>query len=147
MKTGLVTSDTYQNHNTGEGHPEKIDRVTAVIENFRKLNNKDLNFYVNNFLKSGMKKSLLWYKVMLSRKEKIRIINSNLPRKISIPSIFISGSADWGMYQKPGDLENMESLFLKNYFGRVIIDKAGHWVQQEQPNKTFNAIITFFKKI
>ena len=42
MKTGLVTSDTYQNHNTGEGHPEKIDRVTAVIENFRKLDNKDL---------------------------------------------------------------------------------------------------------
>mgnify|MGYP003329235118 FL=1 len=42
MKTGLITSDTYQNHNTGEGHPEKIDRVTAVIENFRKLNNKDL---------------------------------------------------------------------------------------------------------
>ena len=42
MKTGLVTSDTYQNHNTGEGHPEKIDRVTAVIDNFRKLDNKDL---------------------------------------------------------------------------------------------------------
>ncbi len=42
MKTGLITSDTYQNHNTGEGHPEKIDRVTAVIENFKKLNNKNL---------------------------------------------------------------------------------------------------------
>ena len=42
MKTGLITSDTYQNHNTGEGHPEKIDRVTAVIENFKKLDNKNL---------------------------------------------------------------------------------------------------------
>ena len=42
MKTGLITSDTYQNHNTGDGHPEKIDRVTAVIENFKKLNNKNL---------------------------------------------------------------------------------------------------------
>ena len=42
MKTGLVTSDTYQNHNTGEGHPEKIDRVTAIIDNFKKLNNKNL---------------------------------------------------------------------------------------------------------
>ena len=42
MKTGLVTSDTYQNHNTGEGHPEKIDRVTAVIDNFKKINNKKL---------------------------------------------------------------------------------------------------------
>ena len=42
MKTAIITSDTYQNHNTGDGHPEKIDRVTAVIDNFKKLNNKNL---------------------------------------------------------------------------------------------------------
>ena len=42
MKTGLITSDTYQNHNTGEGHPEKIDRVTAIIKNFRRIDNKNL---------------------------------------------------------------------------------------------------------
>ena len=42
MKTGLITSNTYQTHNTGDGHPEKIDRVTAIIDNFRKLNNKNL---------------------------------------------------------------------------------------------------------
>ena len=42
MKTGLITSDTYKNHNTGDGHPEKIDRVTAVIDNFKKLDNKNL---------------------------------------------------------------------------------------------------------
>ena len=55
MKTGLVTSDTYQNHNTGDGHPEKIDRVTAVIDNFKKLDNKNLiwkkpNKFENSFL-------------------------------------------------------------------------------------------------
>ncbi|MDC0972132.1 histone deacetylase family protein [Candidatus Pelagibacter sp.] len=42
MKTGLITSDTYQNHNTGDSHPEKIDRVKVVINNFKKLDNKDL---------------------------------------------------------------------------------------------------------
>jgi len=42
MKTGLITSDTYQNHNTGDGHPEKIDRVTVVIDNLKKLDNKNL---------------------------------------------------------------------------------------------------------
>ena len=42
MKTGLITSQTYQNHNTGDGHPEKIDRVTVIIDNFKKLNNKNL---------------------------------------------------------------------------------------------------------
>ena len=57
MKTGLITSNTYQNHNTGNGHPEKIDRVTAVIDNFKKLDNKniiwkkptkfDLSFLIN----------------------------------------------------------------------------------------------------
>ncbi len=55
MKTGLITSNTYQNHNTGDGHPEKIDRVTAVIDNFKKLDNKNLiwkkpNKFENSFL-------------------------------------------------------------------------------------------------
>ena len=42
MKTGLITSDTYKNHNTGNGHPEKIDRVTVIIDNFKKVDNKNL---------------------------------------------------------------------------------------------------------
>jgi acetoin utilization deacetylase AcuC-like enzyme len=42
VKTGLITSDTYKSHNTGNGHPEKIDRVTAIIDNFKKVNNKNL---------------------------------------------------------------------------------------------------------
>ena len=42
MKTGLITSNTYKNHNTGEGHPERIDRVSVIINNFKKLNNKNL---------------------------------------------------------------------------------------------------------
>ena len=42
MKTGLITSDTFQNHNTGPGHPEQIARVTVIIENFKKLNNKNI---------------------------------------------------------------------------------------------------------
>jgi len=42
VKTGLITSETYQNHNTGDGHPEKINRVSIILENFKKLNNKNL---------------------------------------------------------------------------------------------------------
>ena len=42
MKTGLITSDTSQNHDTGPGHPEQIARVSVIVENFKKLNNKNL---------------------------------------------------------------------------------------------------------
>jgi acetoin utilization deacetylase AcuC-like enzyme len=42
VKTGLITSDTYQNHDTGPGHPEQIARVTVINENFKKLNNRNI---------------------------------------------------------------------------------------------------------
>ena len=42
MKTGLITSDTFQNHDTGPGHPEQIARVSVIVDNFKKLNNKNL---------------------------------------------------------------------------------------------------------
>ena len=42
MKTGLITSNTYQDHDTGPGHPEQIARVTVINENFKKLNNHNI---------------------------------------------------------------------------------------------------------
>jgi len=42
MKTGIITTNTYLNHNTGPGHPERADRVTVVIESLKKLNSKSL---------------------------------------------------------------------------------------------------------
>tara|TARA_X000000950_G_scaffold227240_1_gene274324 strand:- start:10 stop:939 length:930 start_codon:yes stop_codon:yes gene_type:complete len=42
VKTGLISSDTFQNHDTGPGHPEQIARVTVIIENLKKFNNKNI---------------------------------------------------------------------------------------------------------
>ena len=42
MKTGIITTNTYLNHNTGQGHPERADRVTVIIDHLKKLNNKNL---------------------------------------------------------------------------------------------------------
>ena len=42
MKTCIVTTDTYQNHDTGIGHPERIDRVTVVNEGLKRIQSKDL---------------------------------------------------------------------------------------------------------
>ncbi len=42
MKTGIITTDTYLNHNTGQGHPERADRVTVIINHLKKEKSKDL---------------------------------------------------------------------------------------------------------
>tara|TARA_B100000941_G_C28395732_1_gene495233 strand:- start:8 stop:928 length:921 start_codon:yes stop_codon:yes gene_type:complete len=36
VKTGIITTDTYLNHDTGQGHPERADRVSVVIENLKR---------------------------------------------------------------------------------------------------------------
>ena len=36
MKTGIITTNTYLNHDTGQGHPERPDRVTVVIDELKK---------------------------------------------------------------------------------------------------------------
>ena len=40
MKTAVITSTTYQNHDTGPGHPEQVDRVKVINEELKKLGNQ-----------------------------------------------------------------------------------------------------------
>jgi len=42
MKTGIITTDTYLNHDTGKDHPERADRVTIVINHLKKLKSRNL---------------------------------------------------------------------------------------------------------
>jgi|TARA_Y100001970_G_scaffold12443_1_gene14194 acetoin utilization deacetylase AcuC-like enzyme len=46
MKTAIITSDTSLSHDTGLGHPEKPDRVAAIIKNLKK--NKKLIWKKND---------------------------------------------------------------------------------------------------
>ena len=54
MKTGIITTDTYLNHNTGLGHPENADRVSVVVKNLKKNKNfiwKKPKKFDNKYLK------------------------------------------------------------------------------------------------
>ena len=42
MKTGIITTDSYSDHDTGLDHPERSDRVSVIIDNLKKSNNKNL---------------------------------------------------------------------------------------------------------
>ena len=134
MKKNLGMSQTVKKY-----MPSKLQ-----IDNCFWLNNKDLKVYAESFRKNTFQGPLNWYRMMIDRKEKKRILDLKLPSNLNFPSIFIAGKSDWGIYQKPGELENMKNFFTNN-FKAFIIEKAGHWVQQERPKKTFEIIINFYK--
>jgi pimeloyl-ACP methyl ester carboxylesterase len=64
-------------------------------------------------------------------------------RTIDVPSMFIGGKSDWGPYQRPGALENMQKNLCTRVVGTHLIDGAGHWVQQEQPEAVGRLLLDF----
>jgi pimeloyl-ACP methyl ester carboxylesterase len=67
-------------------------------------------------------------------------------RTIDVPSCFIAGASDWGVYQKPGDLEQMQQSACTQMRGCHLIPGAGHWVQQEQPERVSELLLRFLGK-
>jgi len=66
-------------------------------------------------------------------------------RTIDVPSLFISGTSDWGVYQTPGAQEAMRGKACTDMRGFELIEGAGHWVQQEQARKVCEAILRFLR--
>jgi hypothetical protein len=45
---------------------------------------------------------------------------------------FVAGVADWGVYQKPGELQRLRQQACSCFAGLQLLPGAGHWVQQER---------------
>jgi pimeloyl-ACP methyl ester carboxylesterase len=58
----------------------------------------------------------------------------------------VAGRKDWGVYQNPGALEQLERVHTTNYQGTHFVEGAGHWVQQEQPDQASDLIVEFLKR-
>lgn len=131
----------------------KLDHtmVEAVMSEFPKnnnyenwLNDIELEVYSNSFFKNSFQPALNWYRCMTSpfQNNDLRVFSN---KKIEVPSCFIAGEKDWGIFQKPGALDIMENDLCINYCGRHILKNAGHWVQQENPDDVSKTLLNFFE--
>ena len=108
------------------------------------LTKEELNIYSSIYKKTGFQGGLNWYRAMLDTE----LINKTVKPsndKVNIPTYFIAGEKDWGIFQKPGDLKNMSTLFCTKMQGISFIENAGHWVQQEAPSKVVDILMKFLK--
>ena len=109
------------------------------------LSDEDLNVYVSEWSRTGFQGALNWYRVASSTTYS-RDLNLFANKLIEVPARLISGAKDWGNYQRPGVLENMEQV-CSDFRGRVFVDGAGHWPQQEQPQPVIDAVLGFLDEI
>jgi pimeloyl-ACP methyl ester carboxylesterase len=117
----------------------------AAIAACRWLLDTELAVYSAEFARTGFQGGLNWYRCRTDPRH-----NADLQvfsgRSIDRPSLFIAGSSDWGVYQKPGDFEAMQSRVCTQLLGCHLIPGAGHWVQQEQPEAVSRLLIEFLRR-
>jgi len=67
-------------------------------------------------------------------------------RTIDVPSMFVGGKSDWGTYQTPGAVDRMRTSACTRMVGFELLEGAGHWVQQEQPEQVSGLLVEFLRE-
>ncbi len=106
------------------------------------LSEPELRFYSEEYGRTGFQGGLQWYRGRMdgSLAHNLALFSG---RTIDCPSLFMAGDRDWGAQQIPGGLQRMRAAAFTRMLEPHFIAGAGHWVQQEQSERTAARIIEF----
>lgn len=110
------------------------------------LPEEDLEVYAAEYARSGFQGGLNGYRCGASP-EAARELQLFAGARLQVPSLFIAGAADWGVYQRPGALERLKARVCSDLRGTTLIDGAGHWVQQEAADRVNGVLLDFLRDI
>jgi pimeloyl-ACP methyl ester carboxylesterase len=107
------------------------------------INEADIAYFTEAYRQSGFRGGLNWYR-NLDRNWELTAPWQGA--QIHQPSLFIAGSRDSVITGLIGakQVNELEKV-LPNLRQKLIIDGAGHWVQQERPNEVNAALLAFLK--
>jgi len=110
----------------------------------RWLSEDELSVYSSEYERNGFQGGLQWYRC------RTQGVNADLGvfagRTIDVPAMFVAGKSDWGIYQTPGAIERMQESACTRMRGCHLLDGAGHWVQQEQPEQVSELLVEFLRE-
>lgn len=116
----------------------------AEVAACRWLPDDELAVYTQEFTRTGLQGGLQWYRSAMGSAAHRAQLALFAGRRIEVPSLFIAGAQDWGIYQRPGAFEAMQTkIACTDFRGAHLLPGAGHWVQQEQPDAVSALIVDF----
>ena len=142
---GLAALPTYYVMDLGATMAETVapemPSAAAIAANAW-LPDADLAVYAAEYARTGFQGGLQWYRCRTTGRfeAELEVFSG---RGIDVPSCFISGASDWGIEQVPGALEAMQGQGCRAMRFVALIEGAGHWVQQEQPEAVVRHLARF----
>jgi len=118
----------------------------AQVASCRWLTEAELGVYAGEFARTGLQGGLNWYRCrfepgFLAEQQMFAGLT------VDIPAMFVAGRQDWGIHQSPGALARMWTRSFSDMGPPLLIDGAGHWVQQEQPQAVTAALLAFLGRV
>ena len=109
------------------------------------LTQADLDFYVQEFTRTGFSGGLNWYRNIDRNWELLAPFAGS---RVSVPALYVTGDRDLvlafrGMQQLIASLTH----FVPKLQGPVILPGCGHWTQQERVREVNEAMIAFLRQL
>lgn len=119
------------------------------IEKNEWLPEAELAVYVSQYAQTGFQGGLNWYRCLTDPKHWAQDTRIFHRKQITIPAMFLSGACDWGVYQLPGAVNVMRTKTFLNMKDEdfVLVEGAGHWVQQEKPEVAVRNLLRFLTNV
>ncbi|HEX7323063.1 MAG TPA: alpha/beta hydrolase [Mycobacterium sp.] len=97
---------------------------------------EEFDHYAVEFTRTGFTGALNWYRNL----DRTWEITADAPQTIGVPAMYVAGTADPVLGYLPH--ENLQRMFTDGY-REVMIDGAGHWLQQEKPEEINRLLVDF----
>ena len=143
----MAQMPTYYIMDLADGMAETVAKnmpTAAQIAANTWLPDNELQVYVEEYGRTGFQGGLNHYRSGGLGAQEQQLFAG---RTIDQPSLFIAGASDWGSYQSPGALERMQNEACTDMRAVHMVEGAGHWVQQEQPEATSRLLIEFLRSL
>ena len=103
------------------------------------LTEQDLDFYVAEIERSGFRGGFNWYRNI---NQLPALLGPWVGTTIEQPSFYMGGSTDMIAGNTPDAIQVMETA-LSDLRHLEIVEGAGHWLQQEHPERVNEALLSF----
>jgi pimeloyl-ACP methyl ester carboxylesterase len=105
------------------------------------LSQDELDHYIDEFTRTGFTGGINWYRNL----DRNWALTEDIAEvKVTMPALFVAGGADPVLMMTSPDTKNGWVTDLR---GSVIIEGAGHWVQQERPDEVNAALLEFLRSV
>jgi pimeloyl-ACP methyl ester carboxylesterase len=122
----------------GRGFVDRLPEPAGLPE---WLTQEELDHYTAEFTRTGFTGGINWYRNLDRNWEITPQLDG---ATVKAPSLFIGGSLDPVALMTPTTIQDD---VVTDHRGNVVVDGAGHWVQQESPATVNAALLTFLEAL